>query len=361
MSLDNARERINALDAEIVRLLDARGRICREIGAIKQNEGLPFHQPGREAEVLQRLCALSDGGMSARGLENIYRTIMTETTVMQRESASCSGHAGAGKRDVAAEVVSNIPIAPGFYRMRLRCPEVGPVFMPGQFFQIRLGLKGEGGFLRRPFAPSECDGEGFAFVYAVVGRGTRFMSELQPGARVSVLAPLGNAYTVSAGIKKALLVGGGCGSPSLAPLARALRADGVHVTVLVGARTADVLLERALFASVSDRLVIATDDGSHGCQGTVVDACRADGDVLRGVEKVYSCGPTPMLRAVAAMAAEAGVSCEVSLEERMACGFGACVGCVVPVLSDGGESVFRRVCHDGPVFDAARLAWGEMR
>lgn len=361
MSLDNAREKINALDGEIVRLLDERGRVCREIGAIKRGQGLPLYQPGREDEVLRRIGALSDGGMPVRSLEKIYRTVMAETIALQQGESACPGHAQGNKVDVPAKVTENIAIAPGFYRMRLHCPAAGLAFAPGQFFQIRIGLKGEGGFLRRPFAPSECGEDGFTFVYAVVGRGTRYMSELAPGAQVGVLAPLGNAYTIPAGMKKALLVGGGCGSPSLAPLARKLRSEGVNVTTLVGARTAEVLLEHTLFAKVSDRLIIATDDGSHGCRGTVVDAYRIEGGELRETDRIYSCGPTPMLRAVAAMAAEAGVPCEVSLEERMACGFGACVGCVVPVLAAGGGSVFRRVCHDGPVFDAAQLAWNEIK
>ncbi len=363
MSLEEARQKINALDDEIVRLLDERAEAAREAAAAKRERGLPLRDPVREAEVTRRLAARPGGVLPPGSLERVYRTIMAETLAFEADPP-CGGHgaASAAKLDAEAEILENVQAAPGFYRMRLRAPELGCAFRPGQFFQFRVGDPAAGGpFLRRPFAPSETGPGGLTFVYAVVGDGTRRMTALPAGARARILAPLGNAYTLLPAGAGALLLGGGCGAPSLAPLAKTLREGGVAVTALVAARTSAMLLEQETFAKAADRLFLATDDGSAGCRGTAIDALR--GEAAKAVEKVdriYACGPLPMLRAAAALAAERGLACEVSLEERMACGFGACVGCAVPVLDGRGGFAYRRVCHEGPVFEARTLAWEAM-
>ena len=365
MSLKETREKIDALDDQIVKLLDERARAGREAAAAKQRLGQPLRNPEREMEVLERVAGRSDGSMPRQGLKNIYRAIMAETLAAERDAPpACQGQRREGKIDVPAEVVENREATPGFFRMRLKAPELAGAFQPGQFFQIRLDATAAFPLLRRPFAPSETAADGFSFVYAVVGRGTRRMTGIVPGARVGVLAPLGTPYTLLPAGASALLVGGGCGAPSLAPLARRLREDGVRSTVLVGARTANMLLEHETFAKLTDRLILATDDGSLGCRGTAIDAFRREiGGNIGTVDRLYACGPLPMLKAAAALAKELGVDCVVSLEERMACGFGACVGCAVPVADAGAADgfVYRRVCHDGPVFKASALAWEAMR
>ncbi len=365
MPLDEARRKIDRIDAEIVRLLDERARVGREIGDIKRRRSLPFHNPGREQDVLRRLRGMSDGSMPGASLDNIYRAVMAETLALQKPDGDaagiCPGHAGAGKRDAAAVILENAEAAPGVYRMRVQAPELAGAFAPGQFFQIRLGETGSGFFLRRPFAPSEYLDDGFAFQYALAGNGTRAMSLMRQGDAVSVLAPLGAAYTPLPSGANALLAGGGCGAPSLAPLARRLREDGVRVTVILGARTGSALLECEAFSRAADRLILATDDGSMGCRGTIVDAYRFEKENIGAFDRLYACGPLPMLRAAAILARENGVDCEVSLEERMACGFGACMGCVVPVLAEGSGPAYRRVCHDGPVFNSRTLDWDAMR
>jgi dihydroorotate dehydrogenase electron transfer subunit len=324
---------------------------------------MPLHNPGREEKVLERLRRLSDGSMPAGAIDRIYRVIMQETLNLQtarRSDGACPGHAA--KRDVEAVVADNVPVAPGSYRMRVRGPGLAGAFTPGQFFQIRIEDGADGLFLRRPFAPSAYTGDGLEFVYAVVGAGTRRLAALKAGAAVRVLAPLGNAFTPAPSGSRAVLLGGGLGAPSLAPLAGMLREGGAAVSVFLGARSAELLLEQEAFARACDRLVLATDDGSRGWRGTGVEAFRAHRAECGRIDRMYAIGPVPMLRAVAALAAEEGIACEVSLEERMACGFGACMGCAVPVRSEAGSgsSVFRRVCHDGPVFDAATLAWEEI-
>ena len=211
--------------------------------------------------------------------------------------------------------------------------------------------------MRRPFAPSETLPGGFAFVYAVVGTGTEAMTRLCPGETVSVLGPLGNGFAPPPSGAIAILAGGGCGTPSLRPLAEAFAAIGSEVWAVVGAKSGEGLLERDGIGKAAKRLTIATDDGSAGIRGTAVDGARSFLDDAAGRAVVmYACGPGGMMAGLARLAAERGVRCEVSLEERMACGFGACVGCAVEVASGDGF-VYKKVCADGPVFDAATVRW----
>lgn len=365
MSLEEVRKKIDEIDRELVRLLDRRARAGAEAAEIKKKLGQPLHNPDRERKILERLALLSDGSMPARGLKNIYRAIMTETLALEKDR-DAHRHCGTSdsKRDSRVEIIENREEAPGFYRMRLRAPGLGDRFAPGQFFQIRVDDRAGQPFLRRPFAPSEAAGDEMSFFYAVVGGGTRMMAGLAPGTEAWILAPLGVPYTLLSRGQRALLIGGGCGAPSIAPLARSLCERGVETTVLMGARTASALLYRDGFDAIGCRLILATDDGSHGCRGTAIDAYRLDDEARRNKpDRIYACGPTPMLRAAAALARELDVACEVSLEERMACGFGACMGCAVPVWTgpERTDTVYRRVCHEGPVFDAATLAWDEMK
>lgn len=262
------------------------------------------------------------------------------------------------KKDYTVTVVANVSVAPGFYRMVLTCP--GVAFKPGQFFQIAV----PGHTLRRPFAAGSCDAEGFSFVYQLVGEGTRALAELKKGAQTRVLAPLGNGYTLPRKGVAAVLVGGGCGTPSLVILAAALRARGNAVHSVIGARSACSLLEAANLRKLSDSLTLATDDGSKGFHGNAVEAVMDK--VLPAVDKnspgnrveFFACGPLPMLKGLSALADDLGIACQVSLEERMACGFGACMGCAVAVKADNADGfVYKRVCHDGPVFNALDLCW----
>lgn len=273
-------------------------------------------------------------------------------------SGSCRD--GASKRDEAAVVRANREVAPGFFKMTLDCPAAGAAFKPGQFFQLRLHEEGGARLLRRPFAPSETHDGGFSFIYAVVGGGTAEMSRLKKGAPVRVLAPLGNGYRLPRTGSRALLVGGGCGTPSLRLLGERLAERGVEVFAVIGSRSSCTLLEKQPLKRISTLLAVATDDGSEGLHGHAVEAARLLLAEIgkKPAPKVFGCGPYAMLKGLAGLCAEAGLECQVSLEERMACGFGACMGCAVPVRADNPEGfVYRRVCHDGPVFDARELVW----
>lgn len=365
MTLEEIRGELDKIDQAIVTLLDKRAKLGKQVGQIKREQNLPLHHPEREKEVLHRIAELSDSSFPSSGLKRVYRVIMSETLALQKEDESgrcrCEGDSRPGIRDTLAVVVENLPIAAGYFRMRLRAPDLRGAFFPGQFFQLRLGDETQSGFfLRRPFAPSEYLEDGLAFVYAVVGQGTRSLSGVVAGREVRVLAPLGRGYTLAEKGERAVLFGGGCGGPSLGPLAARLHEKGVNVVTVLGARNAGLLVGAESFARHGD-LLTATDDGSAGVHGTVLDAFRKElGEELSSGTRFYACGPTPMLKAVAGLAENEGVVCEVSLEQRMACGFGACMGCAVAVRDGKGGSVYRRVCHEGPVFNAADLLWGEM-
>ncbi len=266
----------------------------------------------------------------------------------------------AEKIDCPAQVSANREIAPGFWRMALVAPLLGQRLRPGQFFQLRIRPECDQPLLRRPFSPSEISARGIAFVYAVVGAGTKAMTMLSRGSAVSVLGPLGNGYRLPGRRGRALLLGGGCGAPSLRPLAEILTRRGIEVFTIIGARTACALLERKALGKLSARLTMTTDDGSAGQQGDVVAAAR---NLLAEIglhpkPALYACGPYAMLKATAALAAEKNLFCQVSLEERMACGFGACMGCAIAVKDESHEGfVYRRVCCEGPVFEAAEVVW----
>lgn len=361
MSLNDLREDINRIDGQIVRLLDQRAETAKLIALAKHKESLPLHNPEREEEVLLALSTFSDGSLPLERLTRIYRLIMSETLDFEKEllAAKCPGQdITAGKLDTDAKIVENRMISSGFWRMRIHCPRLAAAFHPGQFFQIAFSGTGSDPFLRRPFAPSEMFPDGFAFVYGVVGKGTSLMTTLQTGDNVQILAPLGNGYTLPAKGSRVALIGGGCGGPSLGPLAKTLAANGVKAVVTLGARTSRSLVGRDCFSEEKHTMVTATDDGSAGFTGTSVSALENKlGQDIRDYAKIYACGPIPMLKAAAALAKKYSLECEVSLEERMACGFGACVGCAVEVKNSDGTTSYKRVCHDGPVFDSRVLVW----
>jgi dihydroorotate dehydrogenase electron transfer subunit len=188
-------------------------------------------------------------------------------------------------------------------------------------------------------------------LYKRTGRGTGLLSEAQPGQKVGLVGPLGRCFDLPEAGERAVLVAGGTGIASVYELARRARARGA-VAVLLGARSHTDLMGVADFEALEVDLRIATEDGSAGTRGLVTQLLEA---ALRepGTDRVYACGPTPMMRRCAEIAAAARRPCSVSLENNMACGFGVCLGCAAP-LRDGGYAL---VCRDGPMFDARAMDW----
>lgn len=224
-------------------------------------------------------------------------------------------------------------------------PEIAAQALPGQFVNVRVS-KGTAPLLRRPFGVAGvCREHGtFTMIYRVLGEGTQLLAELCSGDRLSIVGPLGNGFAT--GAAKPLLVGGGLGLAPLLYLAAAL--DGA-CDVLMGGHNADELFWTELYEQHSSNIYLTTDDGSAGTKGTVM-ALLPELLAGGGYDRVYVCGPVPMMKAVAGACLAAGVPCQVSLEKYMACGLGACLSCAC-------EGVGRRlkICKDGPVFWAGEV------
>ncbi len=227
---------------------------------------------------------------------------------------------------------------------------------PGQFYMVR-GDWGADPLLPRPLSIlGEDPAAGtLSFLLKVVGRGSSLLFDLEPGHKVTALGPLGHPFPMppASGGPLVALVGGGVGVPPLVFLARRLAAARIPYAFLQGARTKDDLLLVEDLAALGTPPVCTTEDGSAGAKGLVTAPLAAALDA--GLGAVYACGPEGMLRAVAAMCA-GRVPCYVSLEARMGCGYGVCLGCVVPVLRNSAR-IYERVCQEGPVFDGEVVLW----
>ena len=241
-----------------------------------------------------------------------------------------------------AKVVENKNLAEGVYSIVLST-KVAKYAVPGQFINIFSNDKSK--LLPRPISICEINElkNTLRVVFRVVGEGTTEFSKLQAGDTVEILGPLGNGFPLEG--EKAIVVGGGIGVPPMLELAKQLKGS---VTAVMGYRNDDLFLADEFIDAAAD-VIIATDDGSVGVHGTVVDAMK-ENDLTADV--IYACGPKPMLRGVAQYALEKGIKCYVSMEERMACGVGACLGCVCQSkeVDDHSHVKNKRVCKDGPVF-----------
>ena len=241
-----------------------------------------------------------------------------------------------------ASVVSQEKLAEGIYSLILKTKAAQDA-VPGQF--INIFSKDSSNLLPRPISICEIDkaASTLRMVYRVVGKGTLEFSDLAAGDKVTVLGPLGNGFPLEG--ERPIVVGGGIGVPPMLQLAKELEGS---VTAVMGYRNDDLFLTEE-FTDVAVELCIATDDGSVGTHGTVVDAIK-ENELEPDV--IYACGPKPMLKALAAFAAEKNIKCYVSMEERMACGVGACLGCVCQSteVDDHSHVHNKRVCKDGPVF-----------
>ena len=248
-------------------------------------------------------------------------------------------------------------VAEGISLLRLEIPRIAAAIRPAQFVNLRVASSWDP-FLRRPFSALRRDRAGgwVDLLYEVVGPGTAAMARLRPGDALSALGPLGQAYAPPPEAGRVVLVAGGVGVVPLAFWAdeEALRRG--DAVLLFGAARRGRLPDLRRLAPPDLPVEVATDDGSVGHHGFVTDLMERH--LARGGCQVFCCGPTPMMRAAAGIAARFGVPCHVSLENHMACGFGACVGCVVEFPAETDPYCrYRRVCVEGPVFDAAQIAW----
>ena len=237
------------------------------------------------------------------------------------------------------EIIKNIPLNENVYLMRLK-GDTSEITRPGQFVNIAL----EGLFLRRPISVNDVEGDELQIIYKVVGKGTEQMSKMIKGQKLDILTGLGNGYDMSLAGDKVLLIGGGVGVPPLYNLAKKLIASGKKVEVVLGFNTSSEIFFEEEFKALGAKTYVTTVDGSYGIKGFVTNA-------IDNIDYTYfyTCGPEPMLKAVYKATKTSG---QFSFEERMGCGFGACMGCSCKTLYGN-----KRICKDGPVLVKEEIIW----
>ena len=241
-------------------------------------------------------------------------------------------------KDSIFTIISNRKIAKNTYETVLG-GDVSDITAPGQFVNIKL----DGFYLRRPISVCDAENGKLTIIYKVVGKGTAYMAELAEGTELTVLTGLGNGYDLSVSGDKPLLIGGGAGVPPMYMLAKKLIAQGKTVTVIMGYGSADEVFYKEEFEALGSRVIIATVDGSCGVRGFVTDALPEEYSYF------YTCGPEPMLKALYDRTVTSG---QLSFEERMGCGFGACMGCTCKTKYGN-----KRICRDGPVLVKEEIIW----
>ena len=237
------------------------------------------------------------------------------------------------------QIAENIPLTDSVMRMRL-IGDVSDITCSGQFINIQLN----GMYLRRPISVYDRDDSSVTIIYKVVGKGTEQMRKMQVGETLDVLTGLGNGYDLSASGDHPLLLGGGVGVPPMYMLAKELIAQGKSVSVILGFNTKNEVFCEKEFRELGADVTVTTADGSYGVKGFVTDAMKE-----MDYSYFYTCGPEPMLRAIYNAAATEG---QFSFEERMGCGFGACMGCSCKTITG-----YKRICKDGPVLKKEEILW----
>lgn len=245
-------------------------------------------------------------------------------------------------------IVDKKAIAKGVFDFTISCKEVADVAQCGQFVHIAA----DGFSLRRPISICDIDKEKgtLRIVFEVRGKGTEKISELNKGDLIDMIAPLGKGFKVLEKGKKAICIGGGIGTPPMLAIAKEY---GENATVISGFRNSAIAILQDDFKAQGNNTILCTDDGSAGRKGFVTEALK-ECLLNEKPDIIYACGPNVMLKAVAEIARDNGVYCQVSLEERMGCGVGACLVCACKTVKDG-EEYFAHVCKDGPVFSAEEV------
>ena len=263
------------------------------------------------------------------------------------------------------QIVSNERDTDSYFRLVLRAPQIAPLIQPGQFAHVRVPTM-QDALLRRPFSIFQVEPDTFSILYKTVGKGTEALAKMKTGEELSVIAPLGHGFTVpKAGGETPLLVAGGYGMAAMYLLAE--RSPQKGIVFGGGRRRVDILCEKE-FQALGWDVRATTEDGSHGQQGLVTAPLVTELKKMMPHRKVFACGPTGMLRAVAKIAEEFNVPAELSMDEHMCCGVGVCLTCVIPVkIGDGprhakahqreGGWEYQRTCTEGPVFDSRRIVW----
>ncbi|ACV63162.1 oxidoreductase FAD/NAD(P)-binding domain protein [Desulfofarcimen acetoxidans DSM 771] len=266
---------------------------------------------------------------------------------------------------IDALVIKQERVGPGLYFMELQAPEIARKAVPGQFVHMQVSRELEP-LLRRPFSIYNADQDKgrLELLYQVVGKGTEILSKAAPGQNLSVLGPLGRGFVLPEKGQKVMVVGGGIGIAPLVFLLKELAAGGISAEVYLGARTKTCLPSLSQVGSMGFQPKVASDDGTIGYHGQITALLERDmADTAIAFLKpdmAYACGPKPMLKSLARLLLAKHIPFQVSLEEHMGCGVGACLSCACKIKANNQEGyLYRHVCVNGPVFPGEEVVWDE--
>ena len=248
------------------------------------------------------------------------------------------------------ELVAKEQLKDDIFRFKVKTENIAKEAKPGNFLEIRVSEEVEP-FLRRPISIFSIDGNDIEFIFQVKGKGTEILSRKNIGDKIDILGPLGNGTFSIKNYEKVAIIGGGIGVYPLYEAAKQLKGM-TKINTYLGFRNKDYVTVEKEFKEISDKFIITTDDGSYGERGFAIDFLRKD----EKPDMIMACGPLPMLRAIKEFAMENNIPCQVSLEERMGCGLGACLGCAVKKADSPNDAPeYWHVCKGGPVFDCTKV------
>ena len=252
-----------------------------------------------------------------------------------------------------AELVNKQQLKSDIFKFSVKAPNIVKNAKPGNFIEIRVSEQVEP-FLRRPISIYNLDKENgiLEFIFQVKGKGTEILSKAEIGSQIDIVGPLGNGTFKYESYQNIAILGGGIGIFPLYELAKSAKNDGKNVNIYIGFRNKNLVMLESEFKEISNKLVLTTDDGSYSQKGFAIDYLETD--INNGkIDAIFSCGPLPMLKAVQKLAIEKNIPCQLSLEEKMACGLGVCLGCAVKTAKSTIENPeYWHVCKGGPVFNA---------
>lgn len=257
---------------------------------------------------------------------------------------------------IYAELLEKNMLKDDIYHFKVKAPEIANKAKPGNFIEIRVSNT-TAPFLRRPISiyNLEKDKGIVEFIFQVKGEGTKILAGKKIGDKIDILGPLGFGTFKYEGYQKIAVIGGGIGVFPLYELSKCAKKDCKNINIYLGFRNKEYVVLEEEFKNVSDKLIITTDDGTYGKSGFAINFLKDDIDKEKP-DCIYACGPLPMLRAIRELAIEKDIPCQVSLEERMGCGIGACLGCAVKTAKSSKEAPeYWHVCKGGPVFEAKEV------
>ena len=268
--------------------------------------------------------------------------------------------------NIKVKILSRKEVVPNIYLMQLKAPEIAQEALPGQFIHVRCG-KDNYPLLRRPLSIHRIDKEkGEIFIlFQVMGEGTKLLADRTIEDDLDIMGPIGNGFNIYPESKKIMIIGGGIGIAPLLGLCEKSIRQGKEVRVLIGALKKELVIREENFRNLGAKVDVATDDGSYKYKGLVTDLLE-ETIIKEGwlPDQIFACGPKPMLRKIVEISLDNHIDCQLSLEERMACGIGACLGCVCKIKTkdkkeDEVKYDYKRVCVDGPIFEGSEVVWDD--